>query len=95
MPAAGPASQRYVKLPLAKARGFGACRTALRDSRRCQVGNRYSIPGLASAFGTVTWERAKPALSPGEPHATVSPDDSGLNFLAFGPCSSSYHGTPA
>jgi hypothetical protein len=42
-----------VKLPLAKARGFGACRTALRDSRRCQVGNGYSIPGLASAFSTV------------------------------------------
>jgi hypothetical protein len=42
-----------LKLPLAKARGFGACRTALRDSRRCQVGNGYSIPGLARAFSTV------------------------------------------
>jgi hypothetical protein len=28
-------------------------RPALRDSRRRQVGNRYSIPGLAGAFGTV------------------------------------------
>jgi hypothetical protein len=42
----------FVKLPLAKARGFSACRTALWDSRRCQVGNGYSIPGLASAFST-------------------------------------------
>ena len=32
--------------------GFSAHRTALRDSHRCQLGNGYSIPGLASAFGT-------------------------------------------
>jgi hypothetical protein len=52
---AGRDAQRQgsVKLPLAKARGLGACRTSLRDSRRCQVGNGYSIPGLASAFSTV------------------------------------------
>jgi hypothetical protein len=40
-------------LPLAKAGGVGAYRTALQDSHRCQVGNGYSIPGLASAFCTV------------------------------------------
>jgi hypothetical protein len=44
----------FVKLPLAKARGLGACRTALWDSRRCHVGNSYSIPGLAPAFSTVS-----------------------------------------
>jgi hypothetical protein len=29
------------------------CRTALPDSRRCQVGNGYRIPGLARAVSTV------------------------------------------
>jgi hypothetical protein len=71
---------RVVKRPLAKARGFGACRTALRDSRRCQVGNGYSIPGsrvhLAPLFERpalpprVTWGRAKP-----RPLAGSNPSD--------------------
>jgi hypothetical protein len=67
-----------VKLPLAKARGLGACRTALRDSRRCQVGNGYSIPAsrvhLAPLFESltprVTWGRAKP-----RPLAGSNPSD--------------------
>jgi hypothetical protein len=63
--------QRFlVKLAPPEGGGLSAHRTALRDSHRCQVGNPYSIPGLARAFGTIlratrseprtAWARAKP-----------------------------------